>query len=184
MADPAIWDTSRGESIYGDGPAAPVFFTRQRRIPGWMQLHYRMSFDEQGYPMLYVFSGCRAFIRTIPELLFDRRTRRTWTRRQEDHVARRGRYFCMSAYPAPEAGHRSFLCRDDPLNMRTRDMRGHADGSRAAAHGLLCAVSSPAAPSQRFAARNGKVKCNPVRRHVCVAKIASPRRNPPRLTLR
>ena len=36
-----------------------------------MQLHYRMSFDEQGYPMLYVFSGCRAFIRTIPELLFD-----------------------------------------------------------------------------------------------------------------
>lgn len=110
VADPAIWDTSRGESIYETALRHRVFFTRgdNRRIPGWMQLHYRMSFDEQGYPMLYVFSGCRAFIRTIPELLFDQTDAEDVDTRQEDHVADESRYFWhVPAYPAPEAGHRA-----------------------------------------------------------------------------
>ena len=44
--------------IYETALRHRVYFTRgdNRRIPGWMQLHYRMSFDEQGYPMLYVLS--------------------------------------------------------------------------------------------------------------------------------
>ena len=24
-----------------------------KRIPGWMQLHYRMAFDGEGYPQMY-----------------------------------------------------------------------------------------------------------------------------------
>ncbi len=32
-------------------------------------MHYRMTFDQEGYPQMYVFKSCRAFIRTIPELL-------------------------------------------------------------------------------------------------------------------
>ena len=49
-----------------------IFFMKgdNRRIPGWMQMHYRMAFDEEGYPQLYVFTGCRAFRRTVPGLLF------------------------------------------------------------------------------------------------------------------
>ena len=39
VADPAIWDTSRGESIYETALRHRVFFTRgdNRRIPGWME---------------------------------------------------------------------------------------------------------------------------------------------------
>ena len=72
MADPAIWDSSRGESIYETALKHRIFFMKgdNRRIPGWMQMHYRMAFDEEGYPQLYVFTGCRAFRRTVPGLLF------------------------------------------------------------------------------------------------------------------
>ena len=108
VADPAIWDTSRGESIYETALRHRVYFTRgdNRRIPGWMQLHYRMSFDEQGYPMLYVFSGCRAFIRTIPELLFDQTDAEDVDTRQEDHVADESRYFCMGDHRSTSADSR------------------------------------------------------------------------------
>ena len=121
VADPAIWDTSRGESIYETALRHRVYFTRgdNRRIPGWMQLHYRMSFDEQGYPMLYVFSGCRAFIRTIPELLFDQSDAEDVDTRQEDHVADESRYFCMSRPIPPQKRDMAPVLRDDPLNMRT-----------------------------------------------------------------
>ncbi len=84
-----------------------------------MQLHYRMSFDEQGYPMLYVFSGCRAFIRTIPELLFDQTDAEDVDTRQEDHVADESRYFCMSRPIPPQKRDMAPVLRDDPLNMRT-----------------------------------------------------------------
>lgn len=51
VADPAIWDSSRGESIYETALKYRIYFTKgdNRRIPGWMQMHYRLSFDEEGY---------------------------------------------------------------------------------------------------------------------------------------
>lgn len=36
-----------------------------------MQCHYRLQFDADGYPRMYVFAGCKAFIRTIPMLMYD-----------------------------------------------------------------------------------------------------------------
>ena len=121
VADPAIWDASRGESIYETALKHRVYFVKgdNRRIPGWMQMHYRMSFDEEGYPMLYVFSGCRAFIRTIPELLFDQTDAEDVDTRQEDHVADESRYFCMSRPIPPQKRDMPPVLRDDPLNMRT-----------------------------------------------------------------
>ena len=70
VADPAIWDTSRGESVAETAEKYRIFFERgdNKRIAGWMQLHYRLQFDENGYPMMYVFENCRDFIRTIPSL--------------------------------------------------------------------------------------------------------------------
>ena len=72
VADPAIWDTSRGESVAETAEKYRIFFERgdNKRIAGWMQLHYRLQFDENGYPMMYVFENCRDFIRTIPSLEF------------------------------------------------------------------------------------------------------------------
>ena len=79
-----------------------------------------MSFDEQGYPMLYVFSGCRAFIRTIPELLFDQTDAEDVDTRQEDHVADESRYFCMSRPIRPVRRGEELALGDDPLNMRKK----------------------------------------------------------------
>ena len=47
VADPAIWDTSRGESIYETALRHRIYFQKgdNRRIAGWMQMHYRLAFD-------------------------------------------------------------------------------------------------------------------------------------------
>ena len=55
-----------------------------------------MQFDENGYPRLYVFSNCRAFIRTIPLLCYDAHAAEDLDTAMEDHVADETRYFCMS----------------------------------------------------------------------------------------
>ena len=93
----------RGESIYETALRHRVFFTRgdNRRIPGWMQLHYRMSFDGEGYPMLYVFENCRAFIRTVPGLSYSTTAPEDVDTGQEDHAADESRYFCMMRPIAP-----------------------------------------------------------------------------------
>ena len=61
-----------------------------------MQLHYRLSFDENGYPMLYVFRNCRAFIRTLPLLQYDDQRPEDLDSSGEDHIADETRYFLMS----------------------------------------------------------------------------------------
>ena len=98
VADPAIWDAESGESIAERAAKHQVFFTKgdNKRIAGWMQMHYRLSFDENGYPMMYVFSNCKAFIRTIPLLLYDDHKVEDLDTDGEDHVADEARYFCMS----------------------------------------------------------------------------------------
>ena len=74
VADPAIWDASRGESIADTAARYGLYFTKgdNERIPGWMQCHYRLQFDEEGYSRMYVFSNCAAFIRTVPGMMFSR----------------------------------------------------------------------------------------------------------------
>ena len=97
VADPAIWDKSHGESIAETAGRCGVWFQKgdNQRIPGWMQMHYRMSFDGHGRAQLYVFKTCRAFIRTIPLLLYDSRRPEDLDTDLEDHVADESRYFCM-----------------------------------------------------------------------------------------
>ncbi|MBE6989317.1 MAG: Terminase-like family protein [Ruminococcaceae bacterium] len=121
VADPAIWDASRGESVYETALKYRLWFQRgdNRRIPGWMQLHYRMTFDGEGYPMLYVFENCRAFRRTVPELLYSRTSPEDVDTDQEDHVADEARYFCMSRPIAPRR-REAAVPADDPLDLRKR----------------------------------------------------------------
>lgn len=120
VADPAIWDSSRGESIYETALKYRIYFTKgdNRRIPGWMQMHYRLSFDEEGYPMMYVFNTCRAFLRTVPALLFSDCEVEDLDSKQEDHVADECRYFCMSRPIPPQKNDSNRKPQDDPLDLK------------------------------------------------------------------
>lgn len=98
VADPAIWNAETGESLAERAAKYRVYFGKgdHERIAGWMQMHYRMSFDGNGYPMMYVFCNCKAFIRTIPLLMYDDYKPEDLDTKGEDHVADETRYFCMS----------------------------------------------------------------------------------------
>ena len=104
IADPAIWDAETGESIADTAAKHQVFFTPgdNKRIPGWMQIHYRLAFDDNGFPQLYVFSNCKAFIRTIPLLQYDEHKPEDLDTDGEDHVADEARYFCMARPIKPQ----------------------------------------------------------------------------------
>ena len=117
VADPSIWDTSRGESIADTAARHGIYFTPgdNRRIPGWMQVHYRLQFDENGYPGMYIFSSCKAFIRTIPTLLYSRTDPEDLDTDQEDHVADEVRYLCMSRPIKPKAAQEELQLWKDPL---------------------------------------------------------------------
>lgn len=119
VADPSIWDKSRGESIADTAARYGVYFDPgdNHRIPGWMQCHYRLRFDEQGYPMMYVFSTCKAFIRTIPLMMFSETRPEDLDTELEDHVADEWRYMCMSRPIAPPAVKEKPVIQDDPLDL-------------------------------------------------------------------
>lgn len=97
VADPSIWDASRGVSIADVAAKQGVYFEPgdNKRIPGWMQMHYRLQFDDNGFPMIYVFDNCKAFIRTIPLLCYDEHKPEDIDTDGEDHVADEVRYLCM-----------------------------------------------------------------------------------------
>ena len=98
IADPSIWDASRGESIAEMGESRGVYFEPgdNKRIPGWMQGHYRLRFDEHGIPMFYCFSTCRSFIRTVPALKYDAVKPEDVDSDMEDHIADAWRYVMMA----------------------------------------------------------------------------------------
>lgn len=97
VADPSIWNENGGVSVADVAARKHVFFQKgdNARIPGWMQMHYRFAFDEEGRAMLYVFENCKAFIRTIPTLIYDEHEPEDLDTKGEDHVADEARYMCM-----------------------------------------------------------------------------------------
>lgn len=119
VADPAIWDAESGESIADRAAKHQVFFQKgdHQRIPGWMQVHYRLAFDENGLPMMYVFKNCKAFIRTIPLLQYDEHKPEDLDTDGEDHVADEVRYFLMSRPIAPRVKHKPDDFDKNPLNI-------------------------------------------------------------------
>ena len=121
VADPAIWDASRGESIAETAARYGVYFTPgdNKRIPGWMQCHYRLQFDENGYARMYVFRNCKAFIRTVPLMMFDDHKVEDLDTDLEDHVCDEWRYMCMSRPVKPIRTIEKRRIISDPLNMFT-----------------------------------------------------------------
>ena len=98
IADPAIWNAEYGESIAETASKHMVYFQKgdHERLAGWMQMHYRMAFDENGYPMMYIFKNCKGFIRTIPQLMYDEHKVEDIDTDGEDHIADETRYVCMA----------------------------------------------------------------------------------------
>ncbi len=103
VGDPAIWGTQGGESIGSLMERERVFFDKgdHNRINGKMQVHHRLAFDEDGVPMLYVFSGCKHFIRTVPALVYDKADVEDVDTDGEDHIYDELRYVCMENPIAP-----------------------------------------------------------------------------------
>ncbi len=125
VADPAIWASDTGESVNDVALRYRIYFEKgdHERIAGWMQMHYRFAFDENGYPMMYIFKNCRAFIRTIPLLMYDEVKVEDLDTDLEDHVADETRYMCMSRPIKPVIAKKNIRAEDDPLNQRVERKR-------------------------------------------------------------
>lgn len=106
IADPSIFDESRGESVAAMMERAPNFVYwsggDNTRLPGKMQYHYRLAFDENGLPMMQVFHTCKHFIRTIPSLVYDNSNVEDIDTTQEDHIYDMCRYVLMENPLSPQ----------------------------------------------------------------------------------
>lgn len=125
VADPAIWNSSSGESVADTAAKFQIFFEKgdNERINGWMQMHYRFAFDDNGIPMMYIFKNCKAFIRTIPLMIYDEHAVEDLDSDLEDHVADESRYMCMSRPIKPVLKTQKVEIGEDPLNQRVPKKR-------------------------------------------------------------
>lgn len=121
IADPAIFEEQKGESIARMMERSPNFITwnggDHSRIPGKMQYHYRLAFDEDGYPMFQVFNTCKHFIRTIPNLIYDEKDVEDIDTDCEDHIYDESRYVLMEHPISPRQNTKKTIMRDDPLDL-------------------------------------------------------------------
>lgn len=99
VADPAIWDESRGKSgsIIDAFEKHGIYFEKGKnaRLSGKMQMHNRLRFDENGRAKFYVFNTCKNFIRTIPNLVYSNINIEDVDTSQEDHEYDAIRYLFM-----------------------------------------------------------------------------------------
>ena len=131
VADPAIFAADGGVSIADTAAKHGVFFEPgdNKRIPGWMQCHYRLHFDENGIPMMYVFDNCKAFRRTVPLMIFDPRIPEDMeTKLSEDHVCDEWRYMAMLSPMAPPVKKEKKEMPYDPLGIDWNAMRRSSSG--------------------------------------------------------
>lgn len=119
IADPAISKAETGESISDMFAREGVFFDYgdNERLAGKMQFHYRLSFDLDGYPMMYVFETCVNFIRTIPSLVYDSVNVEDIDSSGEDHIYDCVRYVLMENLINPQSTKSTFSTVENPLDM-------------------------------------------------------------------
>ena len=120
VADPAIFDRSRGESIAETAAKYGIYWTPgdNHRIPGWMQVHYRLQFDREGCPRMYVFDCCKAFLRTFPLQMYSETNPEDLNTNLEDHCPDEVRYLCMAKPVAPLARTEKKKLFLDPLDQQ------------------------------------------------------------------
>ena len=123
-ADPACWNKETGTSVMDTAAKYGIYFNKgdNKRIPGWLQVRYRLQFDENGYPRMYIFNTCKNFIRTIPLLMYSDSPSKVedLDTTQEDHIADETRYMCMAHPIKPIKPVAEIKPQDDPLNLLRR----------------------------------------------------------------
>lgn len=119
IADPSIFDESRGESIAAIMERFGIYWEPgdNTRLAGKMQYHYRFAFDSLGRSMFYVFNTCHDFIRTIPSLVYDEKRVEDIDTTQEDHIYDECRYVLMEHPIAPRENMVKKIPQEDPLNL-------------------------------------------------------------------
>lgn len=121
VADPSIFEKSRGESIAEQMEGHPFYITWDKgdntRLPGKMQFHYRLAFDEDGRSMFYCFNTCKHFIRTIPNLVYDETKVEDIDTDGEDHIYDECRYVFMTRPITPRKTTPKLVPLEDPLDL-------------------------------------------------------------------
>lgn len=119
IADPSIFDRSRGESVADIMEKAQIYWNPgdNTRIPGKMQYHYRLSFDEDGECLFQVFNTCKHFIRTFPSLVYDESNVEDVNTEMEDHIYDEGRYVLMENPISPKEALARRIPEEDPLDL-------------------------------------------------------------------
>lgn len=121
IADPAIFSKNGGESVAEAFEREGIYFERgdHTRIAGKMQVHNRLMFDERGVPMLYVFSTCKHFIRTIPALVYSSTDVEDIDTDGEDHIYDELRYVSMEHIINPPPRAKEKIKEYSPLDTET-----------------------------------------------------------------
>ena len=107
VADPAIFDKSRGDSVADqmapDSTRTGVIFHKgdNTRMAGKMEVHERLRFNDQGKPGMYIFKNCFDWLRTVPNLPYSQTKPEDVDTNAEDHAYDATRYFLMDHPIAP-----------------------------------------------------------------------------------
>ncbi|MBQ8836440.1 MAG: phage terminase large subunit [Clostridia bacterium] len=125
VADSAIWASDGGEAIIESADRHGVYFDKsdKTRVAGWMQMHYRLSFGDDGRPMMYFFNTCRHAIRTIPLMQYSQTLPEDLDTSLEDHFCDSCRYFCMTRPISARDAARKERPISDPLDQFERERR-------------------------------------------------------------
>lgn len=127
IADPSIFDESRGNSIahmMGQHPHYVIWSPGDNtRLAGLQQCHYRLRFREDGDPMFQVFKTNLGFIRTVPTLVYDEHKVEDVDTSMEDHIYDEWRYVMMDSPISPRLPSATPPKPFDPLSKKTRIIR-------------------------------------------------------------
>ena len=127
VADPAIW---KGEiPIIEEADKRGIWFDKgdNSRIAGWEQVHERLKFDENGFAKMYFFENCKAIIRTMPLMMYDKHIDEDLDSDLEDHACDEVRYFCMSRPIKPRLVQEEYRPMIDPLDQYKKPVNGMID---------------------------------------------------------
>jgi hypothetical protein len=123
VGDPAIWGSQSGESVGDMMERERVYFDKgdNSRLDGKMQMHHRLAFDDNGWPMLYVFDTCKHFIRTVPNLVYSESNVEDVDTDGEDHAYDACRMVLMRNPIAPRPRKAPPLVVYDPLDIGDKE---------------------------------------------------------------
>lgn len=118
-ADPACWQHAGagGPTVAEIASKYQVYFSKgdHARVMGWLQMHYRLEFDENGLARMYFFKNCVDTIRTMPMMQYDKHNIEDLDTKMEDHAMDECRYMCMCRPISPLKATKQQLPIYDPL---------------------------------------------------------------------